>query len=137
MYVFTQLVAHLLQQYRVTLAGKLVSVHHDAGRLCDDTEPLLNPADLDDDGFSTCQGDCDDDVPSLTPEDADGDGVSLCEGDCDDTDSAIYLGAGEVPFNGSDDDCDPSTLDDDGDGAGWPASTSWEPTTGSSLKTLC
>ncbi|MCK6519789.1 hypothetical protein L6R46_32615, partial [Myxococcota bacterium] len=36
--------------------------------------------------------------------------------DCDDDDPAV--GGEEVPFDGVDNDCDPNTLDDDGDGDG-------------------
>lgn len=40
--------------------------------------------------------------------------------DCDDTDSDIYPGATEVPYDGIDDDCDGSDLTDvDGDGYDW------------------
>ena len=55
---------------------------------CDDTDPSLDPYDLDQDGATTCAGiamiDC-----CLNLDDADGDGETTCAGDCDDTDSAI------------------------------------------------
>lgn len=57
--------------------------------------------------------------------DADGDGytaIGACTGsadDCDDTDAAINPGQMEVPYNGIDDDCDPTTLDDDLDQDGF------------------
>ena len=54
--------------------------------------------------------------------DADGDGLDPCEGDCDDGNPDVGPESEEIPFNGIDDDCDPSTLDDDGDGDGWPVS---------------
>ena len=54
------------------------------------------------------------------PVDADGDGF-LEEDDCDDTNSAVYPGASEIPYNGLDDDCDESTVDDDLDGDGFLA----------------
>ena len=56
---------------------------------CDDTDPSLDPYDLDQDGATTCAGDCDDRLASLNLDDADGDGETTCAGDCDDTDSAI------------------------------------------------
>ncbi|MBK7761714.1 MAG: putative metal-binding motif-containing protein [Deltaproteobacteria bacterium] len=57
-------------------------------------------------------------VPEDTgPFDIDGDGFAGGE-DCDDEDSAVSPGAAETPYNGLDDDCDPSTPDDDLDGDG-------------------
>lgn len=44
--------------------------------------------------------------------DQDGDGFDISE-DCDDTDPQVNPGQTEVTYNGIDDDCDPSTLDDD------------------------
>ena len=52
------------------------------------------------------------------PVDADGDGFYE-EDDCDDTNSAVYPGASEIPYNGLDDDCDETTPDDDLDGDGF------------------
>lgn len=51
--------------------------------------------------------------------DADKDGYSE-EEDCDDTNPGINPGMQESPYNGADDDCDPTTLDDDLDGDGYP-----------------
>jgi len=51
--------------------------------------------------------------------DEDSDGWTIEAGDCDDTNAVVYPGAAEVPFDGLDNDCDPSTLDDDLDGDGF------------------
>ena len=51
-------------------------------------------------------------------QDLDGDGFSS-EEDCDDTNADINPGQMEVPYNGLDDDCDPSTFDDDLDQDGF------------------
>ncbi|MCB9796701.1 MAG: hypothetical protein H6741_28715 [Alphaproteobacteria bacterium] len=49
--------------------------------------------------------------------DEDGDGVAGAE-DCDDGDAGVYPGNTETPYDGVDNDCDPSTADDDLDGDG-------------------
>ena len=54
--------------------------------------------------------------------DGDGDGFEASE-DCHDGASAINPGAEEVPYDGIDNDCDPSTPDDDLDGDGFLSST--------------
>lgn len=54
----------------------------------------------------------------IGPTDNDGDGVPE-EEDCDDEDAAVSPEAEESPYNGVDDDCDPSTADDDLDGDGF------------------
>ena len=94
---------------------------------CDDADPLLTPADLDGDGWSTCEGECDDGDPAVHPGaveicgdgidgdcagdlaielDADGDGYPECAGDCDDADPGLNPGVEEVLFDGIDQDCD-------------------------------
>ena len=50
--------------------------------------------------------------------DADGDGFLSAE-DCDDQDPLVHPEASETPYNGVDDDCDPSTPDNDLDSDGW------------------
>ena len=77
---------------------------------CDGAEDC--PADRDGDGFGgdeVLAGDLACTLPGLTS----------TLGDCDDTDDAVNPTATELPFNGRDDDCDPVTLDDDGDRDGW------------------
>ncbi len=53
-----------------------------------------------------------------TGTDVDGDGYTILE-DCDDSNEAINAGITEMPYNGLDDDCNPSTPDDDLDGDGY------------------
>ncbi len=74
---------------------------------CDDADADLNPADLDTDGFSTCDDppDCDDSDPLLTPVDLDFDGFTPCTGDCDETAYDVNPGAAEV-CDLIDNDCD-------------------------------
>ncbi len=56
--------------------------------------------------------DCDGTVDEGTDhDDSDGDGYSEVGGDCDDTNAAVGPSSSEVPGNGIDDDCDPSTSD--------------------------
>ena len=50
--------------------------------------------------------------------DDDGDGYATSEGDCNDLDETINPGSDEVPYDGVDNDCDASTVDDDLDGDG-------------------
>ena len=104
------------------------------GNDCDDTDPSVyfGAQEIPGDGISQ---DCDNTEDCYV--DADGDGygttsivVSLdldCtdageadnSADCDDTTSDISPEAVEIPYDGIDQDCDPSTLDDDLDGDGY------------------
>jgi len=52
-------------------------------------------------------------------EDNDGDGFSVEDGDCDDSDPDVYPGMDEIPYDGVDNDCDETTLDDDLDRDGF------------------
>lgn len=50
-------------------------------------------------------------------------GYVTSSNDCDDTNPNVNPGMNEVPYNGLDDDCDPSTPDDDLDGDGYGIAT--------------
>ncbi len=63
----------------------------------EDTGELVDPNDVDDDG----------------------DGVTENEGDCDDSNDEIGPQIEEIPYDGTDNDCDENTLDDDIDGDGF------------------
>ena len=57
----------------------------------------------------------------LTGEDNDGDGF-LSQFECNDNNAQVNPLATEIPYNGLDDDCDPTTLDDDFDQDGYASS---------------
>ena len=69
-----------------------------SGTDCDDTDALLNTADADADGTTSCAGDCDDNDAAFNLEDADADMVTTCDGDCDDTDTSVL--ATDVDLDG-------------------------------------
>ncbi len=77
-------------------------------------------ADTDTDTDSDTDTDTDTDT-DVDPDDVDddGDGVTENEGDCDDDDDAVSSAEQETPYNGVDDDCDPTTPDDDLDADGY------------------
>ncbi len=123
---------------------------------CDDTDPFVNPGELEVcDAANTdedCSGEADDDDPEATGKetvytDADGDSFgdpetasTWCDApadttvdasDCDDTDPAVNPAAAEVPGDGVDQDCDGSDLDspDDSEGKGSCSSMGSGPST--------
>jgi hypothetical protein len=68
--------------------------------------------DVDSDGVEDHLDNCVDTANPAPQVDADGDGWGdAC--DCDDTNPVVNPGADEIMYNGIDDDCDPTTLDDD------------------------
>ncbi len=76
-----------------------------ANGLDDDGDWIVDCADLD--CAATCDGDGDGHP-----------GPQVGGPDCDDRDPTIYPGASEIYHDGADNDCDPSTVDDDEDGDG-------------------
>jgi len=109
----------------------------EAGTDCDDNDAFLEPADLDNDGYSTCDGDCDDTDIDLDLADADGDGYSTCDGDCDDTDSSlntvcefeVFIGFAEL--DGMDAQCSGVPNESMYNGGDWSdAGFTWTDTTG-------
>jgi hypothetical protein len=113
---------------------------------CDDTTIVLNTADLDADGFTSCDSDCNDTDAAINidaaeiwydgvdqncdewsdyDQDADGfehldydaDGDGIYGTDCDDEDADINTDATEIWYDGTDQDCDTlSDYDSDYDG---------------------
>ena len=88
----------------------------------DDTGPTgaddTGPTGSDDTGVDTDDSGDSGDSGDTGPEDSDGDGYSADE-DCDDSDATVNPGAEETPYDGVDNDCDESTLDDDLDEDGF------------------
>ena len=78
---------------------------------CDNTEDCY--ADTDGDGYGSSS------VVSSFDLDCDDAGESVNSADCDDSDIDISPDATEIPYDGIDQDCDPSTVDDDLDGDGY------------------
>ncbi len=70
-------------------------------------------------------GSCGEGEPDV---DNDGDGYTEEQGDCDDTDPTVHPEATEIPYNDRDDDCDPSTPDDDLDDDSFDISTDCDDT---------
>ncbi len=93
---------------------------------CNDYNANVNPGQVEicSDGIdNNCDTLIDDATCSCPDGDGDGFTLELCGGtDCDDNDANVNPVAVEIPFNGIDDDCDPTTLDNppvdnDGDGS--------------------
>ncbi len=96
----------------------------------DPNADTANEADADADADADSDTDADSDADSDTDTDADtdidpdktdddGDGYTEEEGDCDDENTNVSPGETEVAYDGLDNDCDPSTPDDDLDGDGY------------------
>jgi len=87
------------------------TVHPDATELCDgvdtDCDGALSPgdADADADGVLACD-DCDDSDPAMNLADGDGDGFSSCADDCDDGNPAINPDATDIVGDAIDQNCD-------------------------------
>jgi len=105
---------------------------------CDDNNPNINPGmtEICDGIDQNCDGQIDEGLTVaryFQDQDGDGygdDGISVVDcgapsgyvelfGDCDDTNPTVFPGQIEGPYNGIDDDCDPTTLDDDLDQDGY------------------
>ncbi len=96
--------------------GKNTDPEFDTGRSgpSDQTDDTGAEASADDTGEE--QGE--EEEPDPADVDDDGDGTTENEGDCDDTDSSVGPGSDEIYYDGIDNDCDESTVDDDADGDG-------------------
>jgi len=81
------------------------------GNWCDTAWPDVSSADV----LSTPGGD----NQLCATVDHDGDGYAQSEGDCNDEDDTIGPGAEEVAYDNIDNDCDPTSPDDDIDGDGF------------------
>ncbi|GJQ60940.1 MAG: hypothetical protein D8M57_19890 [Candidatus Scalindua sp. AMX11] len=86
------------------------------GTDCNDADATINPGAVE--VFDSVDNDCDWQIDEGFT-DADGDGYALEINDCNDADAAIYPGTSEIPYNNKNDDCNPSTPDDDLDGDGY------------------
>jgi hypothetical protein len=104
------------------------------GNDCDDTNPTVyfGAPEIPGDGISQ---DCDNTEDCYVDSDGDGFGSASIvasfdldctdagesdnSADCDDTTSDVAPGKAEIPYDGIDQDCDPSTADDDLDGDGY------------------
>ncbi len=91
---------------------------------CDDSDPLIHSG-VQEDGETLCgdgiDNNCDGRDQVCGALDGDGDGFTVMNGDCDDSNPSVHPGAPETPYNGLDDDCDPSSSDDDLDRDGYAA----------------
>ncbi|MEC7987488.1 MAG: MopE-related protein, partial [Myxococcota bacterium] len=102
------------------------------GRDCDDSDPMMNYDDYDNDGYSSCEDDCNDLSPSIFPgaaqfefpvscaQDQDDDGyapVSQGGTDCNDLDASVNQFQSDLVGDGIDQNCDGIDGEDaDGDG---------------------
>ncbi len=91
----------------------------ETGGDCDDTDPTVNPGEVDDAGADRYRRDDDcDGVRDDGEIDDDLDGFTEVDGDCDDETAGAYPGAAET-VDGLDNDCDGCVDDLDDDGDGW------------------
>ena len=86
-------------------------IDEDGYSTCDgdrkDTDSTINLDDIDNDSLSSNDGDCEDNDASSLPIDGDGDGFSSnCDDDCNDNNILVYANAVELVGDGIDQDCD-------------------------------